>query len=78
MSIHENLLQNFRACYFYNITEMSKEQHINDIFKMILCAVVYIIDCLATLIVRKHNWLFNYKQNQTYFSENALNIQKYC
>ena len=49
------------ACYFWNRTEMSKEQHIDENFTIMVCPVMKIIDCLYTVITREHNWLFSFR-----------------
>ena len=47
---------------FCNVT---KEEHTNESFKMMLCRVMNTIDCLDTAISRVHNLLFTYRRATT-------------
>ena len=44
---------------------MSKEQHINEPFTMMLYPVAKIIDCLSTVNSREHNGFFSYRTETT-------------
>ena len=44
---------NFCTKYFCNRTEISKEQHNNECFTIMVCTSVNIIDCFETLYIRK-------------------------
>ena len=62
------LLKNYCVCYFFNKTEMSKEQQINESFTKTVCPVINITDCLDTVICFGHNWLFIYTTRKNYQS----------
>ena len=57
-NVFEHLIPNFykkTRVYVRNRTEMAKKQHIDEPFTMIICTVMVIIDCLSTVVGRKHN-----------------------
>ena len=62
LMVDTRFLQNVHAGYFLNFP---KQQHTNEPFKMMVCRVVTIIDCLTPVIDHEHNRFFSYRAATT-------------